>query len=153
MTKQNIIIGSDHGGYHLKETVKHWLEMNGFTVTDVGCDSSESVDYPVYACEVAQRVSRGEFPQGILICGTGIGMSMAANKYRGIRAALCNDLFCATHSRAHNDANILVMGGRILGSAYALAITKEFMNTKFDGGRHRKRVDQIMKAEEKWGKK
>ncbi len=152
MAKQKIIIGSDHGGYHLKETVKHWLEMNGFDVTDVGCDSTESVDYPQYANEVAQRVSKGEFPRGVLICGTGIGMSMAANKYKGIRAALCNDLFSAQHSRAHNDANILVMGGRILGSAYALAITKEFMNAKFDGGRHRKRVDQIMTAEKEWGK-
>lgn len=144
----NIIIGSDHGGFHLKETVKHWLEMEGYKVTDIGCDSMDSVDYPNYAQEVGKRVASGEFPKGILFCGTGVGMSMTANKVHGVRAALCNDLFCARHSRAHNDANVLCLGGRIVGPAYAIEIVETFLTTKFDGGRHRKRVEQIMSTEE-----
>lgn len=142
-----VIIGSDHGGFHLKETVKHWLEMGGYKVTDIGCGSVDSVDYPAYAQEVARRVAAGEFERGILFCGTGVGMSITANKVLGIRAALCNDLFCARHSRLHNDANVLAMGGRIVGPAYAIEIVKAFLTTKFDGGRHRKRVTQIMETE------
>ncbi len=145
-----LIIGSDHGGYHLKNEIKQWLVANDFDVTDAGCDSTDLVDYPDLAVQVALSVGAGEFTRGILVCGTGLGMSMAANKVKGVRAALCNDLYCARYSRLHNDANVLTIGGRVVGSAYAIEIVSTFLSTRFDGGRHKGRVAKIAGIEEEW---
>lgn len=139
-----IIIGSDHAGYDLKEECKSYLQRTGeHGVNDAGVFTRSSVDYPKIAHQVAQALTRGEYDRGILICGTGIGMSITANRYRGVRAALCLDLFSAKMSRLHNDANILVMGGRILGVGLALEILDVFLKTSFEGGRHKARIDQI----------
>ncbi len=138
-----IIIGCDHAAFQLKEIVKSFLEKYGLPVTDVGTHSDESVDYPEFARKVATQISDGRFNHGILICGTGLGMSMAANKYPKVRAALCNDLFSAQMSRRHNDANILVMGGRVIGDVLALEIVKTWLETPFEGGRHQRRLDQF----------
>jgi len=140
----NIIIGSDHGGYELKEVCKAQLEQSGeHQVKDVGVFSRDSSDYPKIAKEVAEAVARGEYDRGVLICGTGIGMSITANRFRGVRAALCQDAYCARMSRLHNDANVLAMGGRVLGPGVALEILETFLKTEFEGGRHRKRLDLI----------
>jgi ribose 5-phosphate isomerase B len=147
-----VALGSDHGGYALKEQIKTWLGANGHEVEDLGCDSTEPVDYPVYAIAVARRVTAGEADRGILVCGTGVGMAMAANKIAGIRAAVVNDLYCAEHARAHNDANIMAIGGRVVDEETARRIVAAFLNTKFEGGRHARRVDQIMALENDWGK-
>jgi ribose 5-phosphate isomerase B len=138
-----IIIGCDHAAFQLKETVRTYLQKMGIEVKDVGTFSQASVDYPAYGKKVAQAVSRGEFERGILICGTGLGMSMVANKYAHVRAALCNDLFSAIMSRRHNNANILVMGGRVIGDGLALEIVKTWLETAFEGGRHQSRLDQF----------
>jgi ribose 5-phosphate isomerase B len=137
------IIGSDHAGYALKEQVKAVLEKLGYAVEDVGCHSEESVDYPQPGKEVAARVASGEFPRGCLICGSGLGMSMIANRFRGVRAALCNDLFSAILSRRHNNANVLVMGGRLIGPELAREIVTVWLATPFEGGRHERRVAQL----------
>ncbi len=144
-----LIIGCDHAALQLKETVKTFLEANALNVTDVGTHSEDSVDYPEFAQKVASKISNGDFKHGILICGTGLGMSMAANKYPHVRAALCNDLFSAKMSKQHNNANILVMGGRIIGDILALEIVKTWLETPFEGGRHQRRVDLIDRAEPK----
>jgi ribose 5-phosphate isomerase B len=146
-----IAIGSDHGGYALKEQIKRWVAELGHEVDDLGCVSAESVDYPVYAITVARNVASGAADLGILVCGTGLGMSMAANKVKGIRAAVCNDLYCAEHARAHNDANVMTIGGRVVNDADARQIVEAFLNTKFEGGRHARRVYQIMAIEEAKG--
>jgi ribose 5-phosphate isomerase B len=139
-----IIIGSDHAGFGLKEACKQHLESSGtHQVQDVGVFSRESSDYPKIAHTVAQAVSRGERVRGILICGSGLGMSMVANRYRGVRAALCHNIYSARLSRLHNDANVLAMGERVLGVGLALEILDAFLNTEFEGGRHKARVDQI----------
>jgi len=138
-----VIIGCDHAGFALKTLVKGLLENMGHTVEDVGCHSEDSVDYPVYGKAVATGVAKGEFAKGILICGSGLGMSMIANRFTGVRAALCNDLYSAVLSRRHNDANLLVMGGRLIGSDLAEEIVRTWLNTEFDGGRHERRIAQL----------
>jgi len=138
-----VILGCDHAGFPLKIQVKTLLENMGHTVEDVGCHSEDSVDYPVYGKKVAAGVAGGDFPRGILICGSGLGMSMVANRCKGVRAALCNDLYSAILSRQHNDANILVLGGRLIGSDLAAEIVSTWLSTEFDGGRHQGRVVQL----------
>ncbi len=140
---KRIIIGCDHAAYRLKETLKSALADQGIAVTDVGTHSETSMDYPQTGKTVAEKISSGEFDRGILICGTGLGMSMVANKYPHVRAALCNDLFSAAMSRRHNDANILVMGGRVIGDILALEILRTWMETPFEGGRHQRRLDMF----------
>ena len=143
-----IAIGSDHGGFALKEEIKKHLTEKGVPFRDFGTDSEASCDYPVYAEKVCRAVTGGEAELGILCCGTGIGMSMAANKIRGIRCACCGDCFSAEMTRRHNDANVLALGGRVLGVGLALKITDIFLDTPFEGGRHARRVGQIMALEE-----
>lgn len=143
-----IAIGSDHAGYELKEELKKWLEEWGVSYHDFGTYSPERADYPDYAILVAKAVARGGFDKGILICGTGIGMSIVANKIKGIRAALCRDPYEAKMSREHNDANILALGGRILGKDLAKEIVKVWLSTEFSGGRHKLRIQKILKYEE-----
>ena len=145
--KTAIIIGCDHAAYPLKEKVKRYLIENGIEVKDAGTHSEDSVDYPDFAIQVASQVSSGKFKRGILICGTGIGMSMVANKFPHVRAALCNDLFSAKMGRVHNDANILAMGARVMGDALALEVVNVWMNTPFDGGRHQTRLNKFDKIE------
>ncbi|MFO7716294.1 ribose 5-phosphate isomerase B [Desulfosarcina sp.] len=140
---QRIIIGCDHAAYRLKETLKTALQKQGIAVTDVGTYSEAAMDYPETGRAVAQKISSGDFDRGILICGTGLGMSMVANKYPHVRAALCNDLFSAAMSRRHNNANILVMGGRVIGDGLALEILKAWLETPFEGGRHQRRLDRF----------
>lgn len=139
-----IIMGSDHAGFGLKEACKKHLEDAGaYHIYDAGVFSRDSSDYPKVAHRVAQAVSRGEYARGILICGSGLGMSMAANRHRGVRAALCHNIYSARLSRLHNDANILAMGERVLGEGLALEILDVFLDTAFEGGRHQRRVEQI----------
>lgn len=138
-----VIIGSDHAGFAMKTQIKTLLENMGHSVEDVGCHSEESVDYPVYGKAVAAGVANGEFPQGILVCGSGLGMSMIANRFVGVRAALCNDLYSAVLSRQHNDANLLVIGGRLIGADLAGEIVSTWLETEFDGGRHQGRIAQL----------
>ena len=139
-----LALGCDHGGYELMQEVKKHLENRGIAYHDFGCSSTESVDYPIYGKKVAEAVARGEFEKGILICGTGIGISIAANKVPGIRAALCTDCFCAQATRDHNDANVLAMGAGIVGPNLALSIVDTFLETEFSGEeRHQRRIDQI----------
>ena len=140
---QRIIIGCDHAAYPLKETLKTAMQAQGIQVTDVGTYSEASMDYPDTGKTVAEKVSSGEYERGILICGTGLGMSMVANKYPHVRAALCNDLFSATMSRRHNNANILVMGGRVIGDILALEILSTWLKTGFEAGRHQRRLDKF----------
>jgi len=142
-TNTPIIIGCDHAAYPLKEKVKDYLAGKGIDVEDVGTNSEESVDYPDFGKKVSSMVSNGNFKRGILMCGTGIGMSMVANKFPHIRAALCTEPFSAEMSRRHNDSNILVMGGRMLGETLALEIVRVWLETPFDGGRHQARLNQF----------
>lgn len=144
-----IAIGSDHGGYALKEKIKEYLLNNGYNVEDFGCFSEESVDYPDYALKVAKAVSYGEFDAGILICGTGIGISIAANKVKGIRAALCHDGLTARLAKQHNNANILCLGGRTTGIETAKDIVDNWLGSEFEGGRHLRRINKIKNIEEK----
>jgi len=142
-TGKPIIIGCDHAGFQMKETIREYLFILGFEVDDFGTHSEESVDYPDFGNMVARQITTGKYERGILICGTGIGMSMVANRYPQIRAALCNDLFSAIMSRRHNDANILVMGGRVIGVELAKEIVRSWLDTPFDGGRHRTRLGKF----------
>ena len=135
-----IAIGCDHGGYLLKQDILIWLEENDYEFEDFGCYNTESVDYPVYAEKVARAVASGECEKGIGICTTGIGVSMAANKVKGIRCALCGDSYSAEMTRRHNDANVLAMGAGIIGPNMAKKITEVFLTTAFEGGRHARRV-------------
>lgn len=144
-----IAIGSDHGGYLLKEELKKHLEEKGIEFKDFGTDSAASCDYPVYAEKVCRAIQSGECEKGILICGTGIGMSVCANKCKGIRAALCGDHFSAEFTRKHNDANVLCMGARTIGPGVALQLADIFLTTEFEGGRHEKRVSMMMELENK----
>lgn len=143
-----IAIGCDHGGYELKTALIKHLEQRNIRFVDCGCNG-ETVDYPDIAVKVCEKVTSGECGMGILICGTGIGMSMAANKVKGIRAAVCGDCYSARFTRLHNNANVLCMGARVIGAGLAVQITDEFLNTEFEGGRHERRVEKIMKLEEK----
>ena len=142
-----IAIGSDHGGFALKEQVRAWLEEQGIPYRDFGCYDEHSVDYPDIAAPVGRAVASGECGKGLLFCGTGLGISMAANKIRGVRAACCSDCFSAKMSRAHNDANILCMGGRVVGPGLALMMAELFLTTEFEGGRHSRRVEKLMALE------
>ena len=142
-----IAIGCDHAGFGLKEEIMPLLRDMSAEIIDCGTHSAESVDYPDFGGKVSGMVSSGEAERGILLCGTGIGMSMVANKFPNVRAALCNDLFCARMSRLHNDANILVLGGRIIGKDLASEIVKVWLGTAFEGARHMRRIDKITKIE------
>lgn len=143
-----IAIGSDHGGFALKEAVRKHLEEKGIEVEDFGCYSTESVDYAVYGAKVAHCVADGGAQYGILICSTGIGISIAANKVKGIRAALCCDAHAAEMTRRHNNANILCMGGKVIDKETAVKLVDIFLHTEFEGGRHQRRIDQIAQIEE-----
>jgi len=143
MDKSPIVIGSDHAGYHLKEKIRMYLLENGFEIEDAGAKNENSVDYPDYGIKVASLVSAGKFNRGILLCGTGIGMSIVANRFSNVRAALCNDLFSAIMSRRHNNSNILVIGGRVVGEGLALEILKAWLETPFEEGRHKLRIDKF----------
>ena len=142
-----IAIGSDHGGYALKEHVKAYLTAKGITCLDVGCDSTESCDYPIFGKAVGEAVASGKCEKGIVICTTGIGISISANKVKGIRAALCADSFTAEMTRRHNDANVLAMGAGIVGPNLADRIVDVFLTTEFEGGRHERRVNLMMDIE------
>lgn len=142
-----IAVGCDHGGLILKNLAKDVLQKQGFEVIDMGTYTTDSVDYPDFAAKVAQAVVSGEVERGILVCGTGIGISIAANKVKGIRAALCHDVFSAAMSREHNNANILCLGERVIGPGLAELIIKTWLQTEFQGGRHACRVDKIMSLE------
>lgn len=142
-----VAIGSDHGGFNLKEAIKPVLEQLGVTYEDYGTHSIEAVDYPDIAERVAHDVASGKFDRGILICGTGIGIGIAANKVPGIRAALCHDTFSAHASREHNDANILTMGERVIGPGLAADIVKIWLSAEFEGGRHARRIAKISDLE------
>lgn len=136
-------IGSDHGGYELKEQIKEHFASDEIQFVDYGTDSLESVDYPDFGKKTAEGVMNGEVERAIVICGTGIGISIAANKVKGIRAALCGDTFSARMSREHNDANILALGARVIGVGLAFEIVDTYLNSKFEGGRHALRVEKL----------
>jgi ribose 5-phosphate isomerase B len=143
-----VAIGSDHAGFDYKEMIKEYLEKEfGFEVIDKGTFSNERTDYPIYAKAVAEAVASGEADMGVLICGTGIGMSITANKIKGIRAALCPNNFMAEMAKKHNNANILCLGQRVIGTDHALSIVKTFFTTDFEGGRHAKRIALISDIE------
>jgi RpiB/LacA/LacB family sugar-phosphate isomerase len=144
-----IIIGSDHAGFALKESIKGFLSSAGVRTFDAGTHRDESVDYPDYGVLAAGRVSSGEFEKGILVCGSGVGMAIVANKFPGVRAALCLDEETARLSRQHNDSNILVLAGRKTEAAAAERIVKTWLETPFEGGRHQKRLDKIRELEQK----
>ena len=138
-----IAIGCDHGGYELKLAVKKHLEEKGYEVVDYGCHSTESVDYPVYGEKVGRAVAGGECQLGVLICGTGIGISLAANRVHGIRAAVCSESYSAELTRRHNDANMIAFGARVVGEGTAYAILDAFFGAQFEGGRHAQRVAML----------
>jgi ribose 5-phosphate isomerase B len=135
-SKPRIVVGSDHAGFRAKESIKNFLEGAGYSVDDVGTHSEESVDYPDYAKAVGERVANGSDALGVLVCGTGIGVSIAANKVEGIRAALAHDSLTARRAREHNDANVIALGGKVVGEDEAIAIVQEFLSAQFAGGRH-----------------
>lgn len=142
-----IAIGSDHGGYALKEHIKAYLTSKGITCLDVGCESLESCDYPIYGKAVGEAVASGKCEKGIVICTTGIGISISANKVKGIRAALCADSFTAEMTRRHNDSNVLALGAGVVGPNLADRIVDVFLATEFEGGRHERRVNLMMDIE------
>ena len=144
-----IPIASDHAGYKLKEQIKSFLAAQGRQALDYGCPDEQSVDYPDYAVPVARDVGSGKYERGILICGTGIGMSIAANKFPGVRAALCHNVFTAQCSREHNDANILVLGARVLSAPEALEMVRVWLETPFAGARHAQRLEKISLLEKR----
>lgn len=143
MSEKRIIIGCDHGGLNLKNKVVEHLKEIGYEVEDVGTYTTESVDYPIYAKKVAHAVADGKYEKGIIICGTGIGVSIVANKVKGIRASLCGDTFSAKATRQHNNSNILCMGERVIGAGLALDIVDIWLTTEYEGGRHQKRIDMM----------
>lgn len=142
-----VALASDHGGVNIRKEIAHLLDELKITYVDFGCECDTSVDYPDYALPVAEKVASGEFDRGILICGTGIGMSIAANKVRGIRCALVHDTFSAKAARAHNNSNILAMGERVIGPGLAREIAQTWLTGEFEGGRHAKRVAKITDIE------
>lgn len=144
-----IAIGCDHGGFQLKEQIIAYLEENGYEYKDFGTHDENSVDYPDIADAVCRAITDGECDRGILVCGTGIGMNMCANKHEGIRAAQCHDTFSAKMTRQHNNANVLTMGGRVIGVELAKEIVREFLTNDFLGGRHEIRVNKMMNFENK----
>ena len=144
-----IALGADHGGFALKEEIKKHLDEKNIEYKDFGTLTGEAIDYPIIAEQVAEAVAGGEYEKGILCCGTGIGISIAANKVKGIRCACCSDCFSAKYTRLHNDANILAMGGRVIGAGLAIMMVDTFLETEFEGGRHSRRVDLITQIENK----
>ena len=144
-----VAIASDHGGVNIRTEIMNLLEELGIEYQDFGCECGQSVDYPDYAFPVAEKVASGEFDRGILICGTGIGMSISANKVKGIRCALVHDVFSAKATREHNDTNMLAMGERVIGPGLAREIAKTWLTTEFEGGRHINRIGKITEYENK----
>ena len=142
-----IVMGNDHSAVEMKKEIKAYVEGKGFQVIDFGTDSTESCDYPIYGEKVGRAVVSGEADLGILICGTGVGISLAANKVKGVRACVCSEPFSAKLSRQHNNTNILAFGARVVGVELAKMIVDEWLGAKFEGGRHQRRVDQIMEIE------
>ena len=138
-----IAVGSDHGGFEFKQLIIKFLHEIGQDVDDMGCHDTQSVDYPDFADKVCARVQSGKCERGILICGTGIGMSISANRHRDIRAALCHESYTARMSREHNNANVLCLGGRVLGQEIALDVVRTWLETEFAGGRHQRRLDKL----------
>ncbi len=147
-----IVVGSDHGGYELKQAVLEVLRQRGIECADYGTDGPNSVDYPDFAAKVASAVSAGEADRGVLICGTGIGMSISANKFPGVRAALVHDEFTAQMAKEHNNANILVMGGRVLSLDQGKKFVEIWLDAQFEGGRHQNRLDKISAIEQQVAK-
>ena len=147
MATEQIIIGADHAGYCLKEELKPFLDQLGLAVTDIGTYCDDSVDYPDYGARVGEAVSRGVFPRGILLCGSGVGMSIVANRFPGVRAALCRDEETARLSRMHNDANVLVLAARMTDKKAAFVIVRTWLTTSFEGGRHQRRIDKIKETD------
>lgn len=143
-------IGSDHGGFALKEELKAFMEEKGLDIVDFGTNNTESVDYPDYGEAVAKAVANNEVDRGVVICGTGIGISLAANKVKGIRCALCGDVYSAKMSRAHNNANMIALGGRVVGVDLAKEILDAYLNSEFQAGRHERRVDKISEIEDRF---
>lgn len=141
--EKEIAIGCDHAGVGFKKEIIHWLEANGFVAKDCGCFDGEAVDYPDIAEIVCKKIEQNECRYGILICGTGVGMSIVANKIKGIRAANAHDYFSAKYTRLHNDANVLCLGARVIGIGTGIELVDVFLNTEFEGGRHQRRVDKI----------
>jgi ribose 5-phosphate isomerase B len=148
-----IALGADHGGLALKETLKAYLQELNYTIKDCGTFGSESVDYPDFAYAVAKLVSEGQAWRGIMVDGAGIGSCVAANKVPGVRASMCYDLSTAVNAREHNDANVLTLGGRLIGDNLAKAIVKAWLETEFGGGRHQRRVNKIMSVEKRYLRK
>jgi ribose 5-phosphate isomerase B len=146
--KPRIALGADHAGFQAKESIRKYLEAAGFVVDDTGTRSEESVDYPDFAAKVARRVQQGQDDLGILVCGTGIGMAMAANKIGGVRAAVAHDALTARMSREHNDANVLALGARVLNEQQIIEVTESFLAAQFAGGRHQRRVDKISELDQ-----
>ena len=146
---QKIAIASDHGGFELKEDIKLFLKEIGYKPVYFGTENSNSVDYPDFGAKIAEAIGRGEIQRGILICGTGVGMSIVVNRFPGVRGALCNDVYSACMSREHNDSNVLILGGRVVGKGLAREMVKTWITTKFEGGRHQKRLDKIKELEAK----
>ena len=142
-----IALGCDHGGLEHKNAIGEFLKENGFEVVDFGIYEQVSVDYPDIAKKVCESIIKGETERGILVCGTGIGMSIAANKYKGIRAAACSEHFSAKYTRLHNNSNVLCLGGRVVGVGTAIELANLFVNTEFEGGRHQNRIDKIAEIE------
>jgi ribose 5-phosphate isomerase B len=136
-------IASDHGGFDLKDCIRLFLDELGYDLSDIGPKNNKSVDYPDFGIKIARAVSQNKVSRGIVICGTGIGMSIVVNRFSGVRGALCSDIFTAKLSRQHNDSNILIMGGRVIGQGLAKEIVRVWLNTRFEGGRHQKRLDII----------
>ena len=140
---KKIAIASDHGGFDLKENIIAFLLKKGFEIDNLGTHSTDSVDYPDYGIRLAQAITDKKFVRGILICGTGVGMSIVVNRFPGIRGTLCSDVYTAKMCREHNDSNILILGGRVIGVSLALEILDIWLNTEFEGGRHQRRLDKI----------
>lgn len=147
-----IALASDHGGYNLKGLIMNYLEQEGLDFEDFGSYNLERVDYPDFTLKVAEGVASGEYEKGIVVCSTGLGVSMVCNKVPKIRAALCGDCFSARYSREHNDANILALGEKVTGPGLALSIVEVFLYTRFQGGRHQKRIDKIGEIEKKYSR-
>jgi ribose 5-phosphate isomerase B len=146
--KPRIAIGADHAGFHVKETIKKFLFDSGYPVDDVGTSSEEAVDYPDFARAIAERVAAGRDGLGVLACGTGIGMAIAANKVAGVRAAAAHDAAIARLAREHNNANVLTLGARVLNDARAIEVVREFLAARFTGGRHQRRLEKITNMEQ-----
>lgn len=147
-----IALASDHGGINLKKVVTEYLASHGYECEDFGCYTTDSCDYPDYAVLAAEAVARGDCERGIVICSSGIGVSIVANKVPGIRCAHCHDTYCAKYTRLHNDANMLAMGEKVIGAGYALEIVETFLTAQFEGGRHTRRVNKITEIEKKYSK-